>query len=239
MIAPSAPEPPTLAPVEGHLSYYLRHGLNPVCYEMADLERHLQRRASLYRALGLSALSIRDRRVLEVAPGSGQNSLYIAALQPRELVLIEPNPVAVRDIQQHYSRCELPLSQPRLYESKFEDYLPNSQFDVVLCENWLGSSLHERSLLKRLAALTAEDGVLVVTTVSPVGILPNVLRRALAVRLTNNQGDFATRTCTLVAAFAPHLATLHGMTRTPIDWVQDNMLNPAYFGLCLTIPMVM
>jgi hypothetical protein len=78
-----------------------------------------------------------------------------------------------------------------------------------------------------------------VTTVSPVGILPNVLRRALAVRLTNNQGDFATRTCTLVAAFAPHLATLHGMTRTPIDWVQDNMLNPAYFGLCLTIPMVM
>ena len=45
----------TPADGRGHLDYYLRHGLNPVRYEMTDLRRHLDRRASLYRMLGLPA----------------------------------------------------------------------------------------------------------------------------------------------------------------------------------------
>ena len=35
-------------------------------------------------------------------------------------------------------------------------------------------------------------------------------------------------------AFGPHLRTLAAMTRGVTDWVQDNMLNPAYFGIMLT-----
>src|SRR6202035_3355566 len=108
--------------VPGHLDYYLRHGLNPVRYEMADRQRHLDRRASLYRLLGLPPLLFRGARVLEVAPGSGQNSLYVAGLQPRELVLVEPNPVAQRDIKDLYSsQCRSPI-QPRLVESTFQAF---------------------------------------------------------------------------------------------------------------------
>ena len=39
----------------GHLDYYTRHGINPVRYDTSDLGRHLERRASLYRTLGLHA----------------------------------------------------------------------------------------------------------------------------------------------------------------------------------------
>ncbi|OGT18325.1 MAG: hypothetical protein A2522_10655 [Gallionellales bacterium RIFOXYD12_FULL_53_10] len=39
--------------------------------------------------------------------------------------------------------------------------------------------------------------------------------------------------------FAPHLATMSAMTRSATDWVQDNMMNPAYFDICLTIPDVL
>ena len=73
------------APVTGHLEYYTRHGINPVRYDLSDLQLHLDRRGSLYRTLGVTPLAVRGARVLEVAPGTGQNSLYLARLAPRQL----------------------------------------------------------------------------------------------------------------------------------------------------------
>jgi SAM-dependent methyltransferase len=223
----------------GHLAYYLRHGLNPVRYEMADLRRHLDRRESLYRTLGLPARLFRGARVLEAAAGSGQNSLYVAGLGPRELVLVEPNPTAQRDIRRLYATAGSTAVQPRLVESTFQDFQSDQLFDVVICENWLGRAPAERRLLRKLGALTDAGGLLVVTAVSPVGVLPNVLRKALTCRIDRPAAGFAERTARLVKAFGPHLETIPAMTRTPIDWVHDNVMNPAYFGVLLTVPMVL
>jgi SAM-dependent methyltransferase len=223
----------------GHLDYYLRHGLNPVRYEMTDLRRHLDRRASLYRLLGLPPRLFSNARVLEVAPGSGQNSLYVAALRPRELVLVEPNPTAQEDINRLYAVQDVAPLRPRLVPSTFQDFEDDQPFDVVICENWLGHSPAERQLLRKLGQLVATDGMLIITTISPVGILPNVLRKALTCRLDRPNAPFAERTALLTSAFGSHLDTIPSMTRTHTDWVQDNVMNPAYFGILLTIPMVL
>ena len=127
----------------GHLDYYLRHGLNPVRYNTDNLAWHLHRRAALYRALGIHPLAVRHARVLEVAAGSGQNSLYVARLRPREYTLVEPNPAGVRDVRALYDRPENAPFRPRLFEGKFQDFHPDGPFDLVLCENWLGHSPHE------------------------------------------------------------------------------------------------
>jgi 2-polyprenyl-3-methyl-5-hydroxy-6-metoxy-1,4-benzoquinol methylase len=223
----------------GHLDYYLRHGLNPVRYEMADRQRHRDRRASLYRTLGLPPRLFRGARVLEVAPGSGQNSLYVAGLGPRELVLVEPNPVAQGDIRDLYASCDSSVVRPRLVVRRFEDFDDDEPFDVVICENWLGHSPAERRLLRKLADLVADSGLLVLTAISPVGIVPNVLRKVLTCRIDRPEADFAERTARLMAAFGPHLQTLPAMTRTCTDWVHDNIMNPAYFGILLTVPAVL
>lgn len=227
------------APAAGHLEYYTRHGINPVRYDLSNLQLHLDRRGSLYRTIGVTPLAVRGARVLEVAPGTGQNSLYLARLSPRSLTLVEPNPVAIRDIATVYAVAAAAPVPPLVIESRFEDYEPDEPFDVVVCENWLGSSEHERRLLRKLGRMVGESGLLLVTAVSPVGMLPNLLRRALAHKLADPDLPFAARTSSLCRAFGPHLRTLAAMTRGVTDWVHDNMLNPAYFGILLTVPMVL
>ncbi len=161
----------------GHLEYYRRHGINPVRYDTSDLQRHLDRRGALYRTLGITPVAIRNARVLEVAPGTGQNSLYITRLDPESYTFVEPNSVAVRDIVAVYA--ELGEVAPEIVVSRFEAYDSDDRFDIIVCENWLGSSEHDRKMLHKLGRYVDDKGLLVVTAVSPVGILPNLLRRAL------------------------------------------------------------
>lgn len=221
-----------------HLDYYIKYNIAPVSYDLSDLSAHFQRREALYRTLGVLPLTFRSAQVLEVAAGTGHNSLYVASLAPQAYTLLEPNPAGIRAIKECYAGAAFTHTSPILIESKLEDYAPEIPFDIVLCENWLGSSAHERGLLRKLAGFVATRGILVVTCISPIGFLPNVIRRALAARLTDVDMNFEARTAVLVEAFGPHLRSILGMTRSVRDWVQDNMLNPAYFDLCLTLPML-
>lgn len=222
-----------------HLSYYTEHGISPVHYKAANMEEHFQRRASLYRTLGLTPLAFRGAHTLEVAVGSGQNSLYVASLMPESLTLLEPNQTAIQEIHNLYANTEVPHTSPFLVESTLQDYSPAHRFDIVICENWLGRLPDERFLLRKLAGFLAPNGIMVVTTITPTGFLPNLIRRALSVKYCDPNLSFAERTERLVTMFEPHLITMNAMTRSATDWVQDNMMNPAYFDICLTIPDVL
>lgn len=222
-----------------HLAYYTEHGISPVHYAATNMQEHFERRASLYRSLGLLPLTFRGSRSLEVAVGSGQNSLYVASLMPESLTLVEPNPTGIREIRGLYEGTEVPHVAPTLVESTLQNYTPPHKYDIVICENWLGKAQHERRLLHKLAGFLDHQGMMVITTVTPTGFLPNLIRRALAAKYCDPRLAFVDRTERLVTMFEPHLNTISAMTRSVTDWVQDNMMNPAYFDLCLTIPDVL
>lgn len=222
-----------------HIEYYRHHGIAPVRYDLTDMSAHLQRREALYNRLALPPLAFRDSRVLEVAAGTGHNSLYLAQLLPTRLVLLEPNATAVEHLRRTYAAFDRPHTVPEVITCTLEEFDPDEPFDILLCENWLGNSAHELALLDKLARMIAPAGVLVITTVSPIGFVPNLLRRFLIPWLVGSEPDFEARSRRLVAAFAPHLRTLSAMTRSVTDWVQDTMLNPAYFGVCMSIPTVL
>lgn len=218
-----------------HLEYYRQHGIAPVCYDLSDMTAHLQRREALYNKLALPPLAFRGSRVLEVAAGTGHNSLYLAQLLPARLLLLEPNATAVEHLRRAYAAFDAPHTVPEVIVCTLEAFDPDEPFDIVLCENWLGSSAHDLAMLDKLVEMVAPTGVLVITTVSPIGMVPNLLRRFLVPGLIRDEPDFEAKSRLLVAAFASHLRTVDAMTRSVTDWVQDNMLNPAYFGVCLSI----
>lgn len=222
----------------GHLDYYKEHGISPVRYAMDDLSQHLQLRDSLYRSIGLPQVAFRGSDILEIAPGSGQNSLYLAVSQPRSLTLVEPNPAGLRDIQKLYDTLSEPHTAPTLHPARLQEFNPGKLYDIVLCENWLGALPEELDLLRKLAGLVAPGGALVVTIVPLAGFFPNVMRKLLALRVVPSNLDFEERTAALVEVFGPHLATIPNMTRSHRDWVHDCMVNPHYLNVGLPFETV-
>ena len=224
---------------QSHLEYYQQHGIAPVRYDLSSLDAHFDRRRSLYNKLGLASLAFTGMKVLEVAAGTGHNSLYVSAQLPETLVLLEPNPAAIQHIRSTYAGFQQPHTSPALITDKLEDFQPAETYDIVLCENWLGTSPHERGLLLKLVGFLHRGGVLVITTVSPIGFVPNLLRRYFSCHIAAPSLSFDKRTEILESAYGPHLEKLGAMTRNLTDWVHDNMMNPAYFGLCLSAPAVL
>jgi len=223
------------------LNYYLDKGISPVNYYANNINEHLARRKSLYDMLGMPSLAIRDSHILEVAAGSGQNSLYISAQRPKEFVIVEPNPAALKQIKENFASSPDHYTLPKVLPLKIEEFKPLSNFDIVICENWLGSSNDDINLLNRISKFVSSNGILIITILSIVGWLPNLIRyMLLRFLLTSYKGQLSYDDKFEIAfsAFEKHLNTLSSMTRSKEDWIRDNMINPTYLDQGLTLELV-
>jgi hypothetical protein len=219
---------------QDHLQFYLENRISPVRQDISDLQKHLARRSTLYRRLGLPPRHISGSRVLEVGPGSGHNSLYLAACRPAALDLVEPNPVGREGINALYATFAIDHTPPRVIPQSLEEYEGPGDYDIVIAEAWLGSTRHELGMINKLSQQAKRGGILILTLQSPVGMFANVLRRLLAYDLTTGLSDISDRTNVLLEAFGTHLSTMRAMSRLHEDWIQDNLLNPAALTSVLT-----
>ena len=222
-----------------HLEFYMEHNISPVSQDITDLSKHFERRGSLYRYLGLPKLFFRDKEILEVGPGSGHNSLYVASCLPKSYDLLEPNPTGQAGIIELYNDFETEHTSPNLIKQRLEDFTPERKYDVAISECWLGVSLHERQLMAKLGTFVKPDGILIITLASPIGAAVNAFRRLLSDKLTLGIDSMEEKTNILVQAFGSHLGTMQDMTRPYEDWVQDCMINPGFMTICPTPEMFM
>jgi len=214
------------------LDFYREHAVAPVKQDITDLQAHFQRRAFLYRQLGLWPMAIEGKHVLEVGPGTGENARYTFSLQPETYTLLEPNAKAREDLEAAFGK----YSEVEIKADTIETYA-GSGFDVVLCEGLLGLAGRDaRGLLDALGEKVRVGGILVITCIDPISQCADVLRRALAQQYIKKGASLQENVEILKPIFAPHLATLKGMTRSVEDWIVDNILNPASIGPTFSIP---
>jgi SAM-dependent methyltransferase len=209
-----------------HLEFYTKFQISPVRQDIGDLAKHFQRREALYRQLGILPRFVGGRRVLEVGPGGGYNSLYTASLGPSRYVLVEGNPTGIEHMKALFAQFPDWSDMTKIVPSKLEDWTPDDQYDFVFCEGLLSGVPNPEEILNKLSAATAKGGVLTITCVDHLSHFPETLRRAFAQLAIDPKDSLETQVQKILPMMEPHLTSLPGMSRRHDDWVIDNLIHP-------------
>ena len=206
------------------IDYYGANNISPVSQDISDLGRHFERRASVYRAMGVAPAFVGGHSVLEFGPGSGHNALYTCSLQPRRYVAVDGNPTGLRAMQALFT--EYPsFTQPVLVESLIEDYVTDERFDIVICEGVIAQQNDPAAFARHVASFVRPGGVFLTTTFDGASALADQMRRLLNLRLPR-EWTVEQRLVALRPVMAPHVAGLSGMSRPLDDYLLDNTIQP-------------
>lgn len=207
------------------VDYYRSQGISPVAQDISDLQRHFQRRESLFRILGVPPGLVAGRSVIEFGPGSGHNALYTHSLEPQRMVLVDGNPVGVAEMRRLFEEHFPASRQPAIVESLWEDFDSEELFDIVVCEGAIPGQLDPPATARRLARFVRPGGIFMLTCIDPASLLAESCRRLIGDRLSAGM-TVRDRLDALRPFFAPHLATLAGASRQVDDWLLDMFTHP-------------
>lgn len=211
------------------LDFYQKHSIIPVTQELS--QAHFSRRYYLYRTLGITAPiganANASLNILEVGAGTGDNAVITAKIFPSSsYTFIDGNKLSLDTIRSKIETGLLPEACKVIdgdLNKLATDELANS-FDLVICEGTVPGQLSPASFASKLFSLAAEDGQIVLTCADAYSALPELLRRLYRPHLIRL--DFNTSIETGVKIFSSHLDSLPAMSRSPQDWVADQILNP-------------
>ena len=215
------------------VDFYRELEISPVHQDVSDPEKHLARRAALYRQLGIPPLYVRERSVIEFGPGSGYNALYTASLRPKRYVLVEHNPRGIADMRELFARFS--LERMEIVSSLAEDFQTDDRFALVIAEGMLPYAVGPIGLVQKIATFVEPGGLLIVTCVDGPGALDTIVRRAIGWRVVAPEIPARERVAPLVEIFDAHLRALPGRSRPTEDWVLDNVVQP-FTGSLFSIP---
>lgn len=210
---------------KAYLDFYGALDIIPVRQDLSDMSRHFGRRAALYSQLGLLPNAVRRRSVLEVGPGTGDNAIHTASLNPGRYVLLDANPASLATLRDKIGSGLLP-ADVEVVEADFLTYRTDERFDVVLCEGLLPAQNAPSLFLDKLLGMTAPGGVTVITTVSFTSLFAETCRRVLRLFFEGRDQSLAETVRKLAAFFGPDLRSLPGMSRLHEDWVLDQIIHP-------------
>lgn len=218
------------------VDFYRSAGISPVSQDISDLGRHYRRRDSLYRTLGIPPAFVRGRSVLEFGPGSGHNALFTASLEPARYVLVDGNPKGVADTAGMLRRHHPGFHNWTVVESLFHDFQTEERFDLVLAEGCIPHQADPLSVLHGLARFVKPGGVFVITTVSAVSYLAEIIRRLARTARIHPLAPPDRQLAVLRPMLRPHLETLKGRSRPVDDWILDNVVQPLHRTALLPMP---
>jgi len=218
------------------VGFYESNHISPVSQDIKDINKHFQRRESLFRSLGLVPAFISGKSILEFGPGSGHNALYMAFLKPGKYDLVDGNLKGVQDTR-NLLKSYL-SSDIEVYHSLFEEYQTDNKYDLVWAEGCLPHQSNPLPLLKYVSEFVTNGGVLCVTTINGISYLSEIMLRLYRDRFFRSLGDVHEQARNLVPYIKTHLQYLCGMSRPVEDWILDNIVQPLQYRKLLSIPEV-
>lgn len=213
--------------MNAYLKHYRQHKIAPTRQDISDIESHVNRRKALYRVLGAPPPLFENRKVLEVGPGGGYNSIVTAQFKPLKYTIVEPNPTGFSNTVDLFKEHHIDMSGVEIINSKIETLSLNGQYDIIICEGLIPGIVDKNQILIKLDTLLKSGGVLILTCVDEISGFFEVMRYYFAHQLTKTTQGFDEKVDIAVRAFGSHLDTLVGMSRLKEDWCADVLFGAA------------
>lgn len=170
--------------------------------------------------------------MLEFGPGTGDNARVVASLSPRRYVLVEANPTSHSYTTQAVGDGKFDFVE--IVRSRVQDFDLSEKFGLVIAENIIPGQSESVNFAKKILDFVQPGGIAIVTTITEAGLLANMCRQLFAPELRRRvsprssedaKESFKQQVDLGVAIFSEHLASLGPFTRSPADWVIDNVLH--------------
>ena len=158
-------------------------------------------------------------------PGSGHNALFTSSCQPGRYILVDATPASLESTRAQLAGC-YERDHIHVVESEILAFRTEEKFDLVLCEGVIPTQKDPVAFLKHVASFTRPGGLVVITSMDPIAVFAEILRRYLTRLVTAEITDFQLEIKALVKFFDQDLRNLTGMSRRFEDWVVDQMLHP-------------
>lgn len=216
------------------LDYYRDNRFNPVLISVEQEPvwvAHRTKRKNLYeRHLHLPVSLLRDRRVLEYGPNSGENALVLA-LQGARLTLVEPNEQVFPRLYDLFDQFGVRDQIDAIECAGIDDFETDEQFDLVIAEGFLYTLPDRDALLRRMIQQIAPGMYGVVSSNDLHGGLIELLRRAIlfqACRLSGIADEHSAEGLALARRlYLTDFGKLNS-SRTFDAWWKDTLVNPFY-----------
>ena len=206
------------------IDFYTEIGFAPTQQQLGTGSTHQLNRTNLYRKLGLHPRVFEDANVLEIGPGSGENSIDLLNRGISSLKLSDAVPSVLQSLSQKIS-TQIPISY-EIHDASMP-YLNHDTFEIVICEGVIPLQMDPVTFFLNICSRVKPGGILLVTTFDSISGLAEVLRRVIAnpiLRRTRERGQSTIEELTRL--FQKDFESLDGMTRSRDNWILDSILNP-------------
>ncbi len=210
------------------IEYYGKYGISPVKQDIGEINLHYARREKLYRQLGIPCIAFEGKRILEVGPGSGYNTLAYFFWGGGDITLVEPNSAGVIEMKKLFNEYNIPHKRYVINECMIEEMAISEKFDIVIAEGFLHSIDNSEEIIKKLSLLVKGGGVIIITCMDVISMFVEQMKRLICHIMIKDIPDYETQVKICVNFFDGQMQNLKGMSRSVEDWVRDDMLNPAF-----------
>lgn len=214
-----------------YLDYYGNHDISPVRQDISNIDIHYRRREKLYRQCGIPVIAFKDKDVLEIGPGGGYNTLALFQWDIKHADLVEPNKKGREDMWKLFTEQGISVEKYHIYSCMIENYTTTKTYDIIIAEGFLYAVDNKREIINRCKSLMAKHGIIVVTCSDHMCCFIELMKRLLGHIIVKDVDLYDDKVEYLVSFFAPQLSKLKGVSRSPREWVQDQILNPAFLNM--------
>ena len=202
------------------IDFYTEIGFAPTGQQDGQDQKHHKNRTNLYRKLGLHPGLFKGASVLEIGPGSGENTIDLLNRGIRSLKLVDGVPAVLESLKARV-KTQIPITY-ELYDASMSP--PSLEvFDIVICEGVIPLQLDPIVFFQNVSKSVAPGGIILITTMDGISGLSEILRRISAKLLFQSDGF---NTQSLASFFQEDFQALPNMTRKPSNWVLDSIQNP-------------